>query len=283
MELSYSDFKGKCESLEVKFFKPVTLYKDDILTIIEEPFSEVSYYPDYINLKYNKGKKVQEIRKNVGSNSYLQTNYIYNELGLLQEINIPEQNNFYIQYKFIYNESGKKISENKFEYGNLKWTNFYHYDNNGFLIKEEWRSRDFPLIDFIYVNNSKGNVLHKTGKYLLGQIETFEDTKFDYNQLSLCIKRKTYNEEEIFKYDNNKNIVLSELTRIIDFDKSIFNLKKILTYDNLGNILKYIEYRNDIIYNQIEWKYSFDNHQNWIKVIQINDNKPEVVITRSFL
>lgn len=278
MEIPYKNFTGNYNNLEIFFLEPIVIYQNGILTIEEKPFSIVSSYPEFIKLKYKNGKKVQEIKKHVSSNSLFQTNFILNQFAQLQEINIPDQDDFYNQFLFTYDEFGKKVKEEKIEYGKSKWRNYYHYDSNGFLIKEEWRSYEFPLIDYFYENDSNGNITRKRGIYLIGQVETFEDTKFEYNSLNLCIKRKSYDKVETFDYDTNRRLIYCE----VNYDKSNSCIKKKMSYDNLGNILNYIELHNETVYQKIEWKYSFDNSQNWIKAIQIDDNKPKLVIIRKF-
>jgi hypothetical protein len=134
----------------------------------------------------------------------------------------------------------------------------YKYDEKGNMIEDDsYNLHDTLTCRKLYKYDEKGNLTDKEDGTL------YHDKDLNY--------------KEHFKYDKNGNYV-----EIDEFnsDGGLYS-KEIMNYDKWGNCIEFNSYKPDgsldITY---KWKYEYDKHGNWIKMIHWDEEIPDCIVFR---
>lgn len=283
---------GTFSKIIIENFEPEIVFKDGIFQIKENKISVKTGGYEFENVCFINGKKIKEEFKRYNNDIININNFFYDNRDNIIEIRkfYSNENSIIQKYLFSYNSINQKILEEKFQFGNSQWTNHYSYDKNGKLIKESWVSRKYPLIDFFYEYDSFGNNTKKTGKYLLGEIETFLRIEKKFDEKNRCVYeyKEEFNDHSglskitrEFEYGEYEDLIVKEKFRRKEFDFYDGDFK--YEYDEMGNITNFIVYKNGQIQEKRSWKYEYDQNLNWIHSIESINDKPYLITKRKFI
>jgi hypothetical protein len=285
-------FCGKIESMTINYFHAKQLKEIDGNIKIEklklkndELISE--------QLKFNNSTKKLIESKEIYHNSYTTIEKFIYEGILLKKIINPNYENAII---FEYNNKNQKIVKKyiqNYDYDDdvkPDWYNNYIYDSNNNLIKEERRSHHYALKDYFYIYDIYGNCIEKKGEYLLGPTVDFLKIISTYDNKNRLIKQFVNSYEESkpnikhtkeYEYEENSNIIIKK--KIIDHNSWRDETEiEYFKYDEQDNLKEYKEVRNDIILNEKNWEYIYDEEGNWIKSIEFKNNIATQITERKF-
>ncbi|MFJ1427832.1 hypothetical protein ACILD6_04405 [Capnocytophaga canimorsus] len=208
---------------------------------------------------------------------------VYNEKGDIIEINRYNSDGS-LNWKGVYkyDNKGNKIEENGYNSdGSFVSKMIYKYDDKDNLIEENWSDSSGNIYDGpTYKYDDKGNQIEKNHYHSDGSFEGKQIYKYDDkgNQIEL----NNYNYDGDFvgkitcKYDDKGNKVEAEMHN--DWNGFI---RLIFKYDDKNNVVEMNMYDSkEGSEDKITFKYEFDTKGNWVKLINYENDKPELIIER---
>jgi len=280
----YKEFneKGK-PTYEIWLFKDgdtVTTYKykyDKLDNLIQ--VKDIFEIDDYTcrNYTYNNNNKIRSriYYASDDPNLYSYTEYVYDSISNLVQIKRFDQDGEQSSWKYKYDNKGRKITEIIHDP--------YVYIKNGSTTRSKKDSIGIDKISSKYFYNINDKV-----------VETHYYNYGDYNNLPSKLSRKVKNE-----YSNGllfRTFYIQDTINSIseyNYDKERRKIKKTnisinhpkndrsseYFYDKKGNIVKLIYTKNNKPVS-VEFEYTFDNQNNWIKQIKSVDGEKLFVWTR---
>ena len=247
---------------------------------------------DYVTYTYkNKGKKNVEHRINdiyfdwddywryefEGSgdypNDYWFLWHINNGQAIEMNYYYANDTNFHSTLFFEYDAKGKQLKQYPKTAGNnydLNYVNEYKYDNNGrrthrkrgYLYRNEADSIETQTsFDVFYKYDSKGRLSEK---------QTFVWSN-DSIMPSAILK--------IHYTEKGKTLEYSDITDTKEYNQAIEQ------YNIYGDLIRVqCTYPENSNYNTIEnYKYTYDEHKNWIKVLTYINGEPQIIVNRKIV
>nr|WP_321221201.1 hypothetical protein [uncultured Psychroserpens sp.] len=283
----YKEFNEKGKPInEIWFYKngdTVTTYKykydkEDNLTQIKDIF-EVDEYTCR-NFTYNHKNKISSsiYYASYDPNLYSYTTYVYDSISNLIKIKRFDEDGECPSRSYVYDEKGRKIKEiiNK----------SYVYIKEGRTTRSKKDSIGLTKIKVKYSYDSNNNLL-ETQHYDYGSYDNLPSKpsrKIQNVYKNNLLKKVLYVRDTVdsfteYFYDNQKRKIKEIRTVPENRDR---NSSKEYFYDKKGNIKKliYTEKDKPVI---IDFEYSFDNHNNWIKQTKSINGKKLFIWTRNII
>lgn len=278
-------FSGQFRTVRIESIGAEVVRRDGSYEIVESrEGTQFFLSPEYINIKFENGRKFLEEEKSFFSDIITRKHFRYNEKNKLSEIEIED----YRTYKFSYNSLGY-LEEKERDEGTMASYNNKYYYSRGLLIREEWRSYSYAEIDWTYEYDSAGNKLHKIGHYLRGQVAVAYELNQEFDYKDRLIKsyeerNKDYlgteRKEVLFEYNANNRIIKKVTDDFNEFLPGPFEEK--FKYDQFGNVVLYLRTKNGDVREKKSYEYNFDSNSNWIYCLEFEDDKPIRITKRTF-
>ena len=171
-----------------------------------------------------------------------------------------------VKFTFKFDEKGNKIEVCFYNSNDeLKSTDTYKYDDNGYLIEQN-NFINNQLMKFLYKYDDKGNRIELKGYNSDGSLDYKSTSKYDDkgNKIEVC----SYNGyvkltgKNTYKYDD-KDFLIEQVT------ENNFKTKHIYKYDDKGNMIEdyniFLDMNGGI---KNIFKYDYDEMGNWVKKIE---------------
>lgn len=296
---------GKVKTLEVQRYKVVNKFGN---------ISEGEMLENYYIKINNKGERIEY--RTFSSDGKLEKKYLskYNSQGKkIELIGLDKNNNTISKQEFKYNDTNM-VEQNKYNsVGNLEYKIIYKYDKSGNKIEKSiFRSGNWYKSTYKY--NGKGELIYKNEFDVLinkkGYFERHESFyKYDnknrkyeeyyyytkdgmllererkiYDNMGNLIEEKSYwpnkmLNKRVYKYNSEHNLILE---KTFNPDGSTYGLEK-YQYDDWGNLLSreiHVPWNGHEWSNLIEYKYEYDNFNNWVKRTFLNNKIPKEITIR---
>ena len=241
-----------------------------------------AYFDDYSseNYKYNHEDKIISAisYSSYDPDDYLYTNYIYDDNSRLIEVKNYNEYGRSSGQKFTYDEKGRK--KKSFRYSPYTWVEI----NRTTTVQERDSIGIYNLNhEYFYDDNNKITETHN-----------YSEDEDDSNKVKLTGKlRNTYSNGLLEKIESIRTDGEVGHTVLYKYDKfkrkikeSRFsskypqnNIYSDYTYDDQGNIIKLIYTENNTA-TKVEFKYTFDKKNNWVKQIKLVDGQELFVWSR---
>lgn len=243
--------------------------------------------------KYNsQGKEIELIVVDKYNNTISKQEFRYNDTNMVEHNKYNSAGN--LEYKIIYecDKSGNKIEESIFKSGNW-YKSTYKYNGKGELIYENkfnvliFDNGYFNRNESFYKYDNKNRKYEEYYNYNKDGILVEKEEKI-YDNIGNVIERKSYypngmlNSKRVYKYDSEHNLILE---KSFNFDGSPYSLAK-YQYDDWGNLLSkevHVDIGRNEWSNLIEYKYEYDNFNNWVKSTFLNNKIPEEITIRKII
>lgn len=279
-------FFGKIKELQIENFGAEVIFQNGNYSLKATKLSEFSTEPEWKKILFKNGNKVLEKNKSSYSDFISEIRYEYDNFG--NTILIDHKD--YQIFRFEYNGKNQLIRKEKEQGARGSWYNKYFYEN-GNLIKEEWRSDFKALIDWFYEYDNYNNQTKRTGKYLLGQVETFFEGQYEYNPLNKLVK------SIIERYEDNTGVI----NEIITMDYGQYNelithkktetknrfgeeiIEEFYEYDENGFLKSYLKTNNGNEWDNLKWEYEIDQDLNWTSSTLFDKDKPTLITKRKLI
>lgn len=208
---------------------------------------------------------------------------------------------------YRYDGSGRLLLEKYFSDAKLFRTTEYKWDKNGNKIEERsFHSDDKRNMKTVFLNDKHGNCVEKIWYKYDGAIQSKATLMYDGNKNRIEQRNyKSSGELEgfyTFKYDDSGNLIEERnhdaqkqliYTHVYQYDTKDRKIKELgflepnhvldysttFFYDISGNILKEIASGNRDY--KMEYRYEYDQRNNWTKKIEYRNNDPELIVERT--
>ncbi|UUV18383.1 hypothetical protein NRK67_13970 [Fusobacteria bacterium ZRK30] len=233
---------------------------------------------------YDAELKFGEIKKGARSSSGQDNRYFYfNEEGVkIEEGEYDSYDQIQMKRLYRYNDSGRLMEVRDFN-SKDKFTGktIYRIDDKGNLIEtSDFDSKGRFMGKIIYIRNDKGYAVEKNSYDLMGSLNS--KFKFEYDRKGRVLESIYYGsgdeveEETYIKYDGKGRKL--EVKVITEGNVVIKNFK----YENKekDDLTTMIKFENYLIMSKTIYRYKYDENDNWIKKISIEDEKPKVIEER---
>lgn len=250
--------------MEQESIRQLFIYDKDGKLIEKQGYGEDDSAEDSTKYFYNDdGKMTESIDTSL--QYYMKRHTFYDERENPKIVNTYDGKDyslrFVLKFNYTYQENGNKLEERYFtEEGNPPFI--------------ERSSRDKKQVTTF---DDVGNKV-KVERYFhdwLEEVETYNENgqKTEYKLFS---KGETLAWHYIDTYDENGNLIASYSKYHSDVTNYLYE------YDEWNNLIKYIEYKNDLPESEENHTYEYDSQKNWTKHIKIESNKKGFQSTTEF-
>lgn len=271
-EISVYDAEGKIlekyspenQVMEQESIRHLFIYDKSGKLIEKQGYGEGNSAEDTTRYFYDEsGKMTESIYTNF--QGFSKHHIFYDERGNVKIINTYNGKDGSLQFvqKFscVYEENGNKLEERYFK----------EEGNPPFVIRSSHDNKRVTTFD------DAGNKI-RVEKYLYDWLEEVET----YNRNGQKIEYKLFSEGDtlashyIYTYDANENLI----ALLIEYGSEIKNY--FYEYDEWNNLIKSVEYKNDLPESEENITYEYDSQKNWTKRIEIKSNEQGFQSTTEF-